>query len=779
MVCITGQVPLAAIGTDAFQECDTIGITRSVTKHNYLVTEAAGHPADRPRGVPHRHHRPARPGAASTSPRTSSTRRTPARRWTGTGPPTTRSPPACPATSPTTKGHPQMIRAGGRADPASPPAGHLRRRRHPQGPGGRGAARAGRADATSTSSPRSWPGAPSPTTTRSASACRACTATTPRSPSMQQSRPAHRPRQPLRRPGHRQGRRLRPRRQDHPRRHRPGRAGQGPPARRRRSSATAAWSSRSWSWPSATCSTAAPSSPDRAGLEADDLAAGRRSTRSPTSSPSRATRSSRSSCSSTLRDSTPDDTIVASGVGQHQMWTSQYWKFNHPYTWVNSGGLGTMGFSVPGRHRRQGRPARPHGVGRRRRRLLPDDRPGAGHRGQPSASRSRSPSSTTPTSAWSASGRRCSTTSATPRCTCRPTCPTTRSGPRPWAASACGSSRPRRSTPAIEKANEIDDRPVVIDFRTDAREKVYPMVPPASPTTRSSSTRPRAKGAAERCRASRRRRPPPHPRRCWSRTRPACSPASPSLFARRGFNIFSLAVAPTDDERFSRITIVVDVESAPLEQIIKQLVQADQRGEDQRARPPRLGRARAACSPPSRADADARGQVIELVEPVRGPDRRRRPRRADRQPRRRARPARRLRGAAAALRHRRAAAHRPGGPAQARALAPDLRSVRRTRLPTAAVDLTAMRRHVDRTASRGTRDGQRLLREGRRPVAHRRPQGGGDRLRLAGPRPRPEPEGLGRRRARRPARGLVVGGQGRGRRAAGARRSPRPPPRPT
>jgi acetolactate synthase I/III small subunit len=44
-----------------------------------------------------------------------------------------------------------------------------------------------------------------------------------------------------------------------------------------------------------------------------------------------------------------------------------------------------------------------------------------------------------------------------------------------------------------------------------------------------------------------------------------------SLFSRRGFNIFSLAVAPTDDDRFSRITIVVDVESAPLEQIVKQL----------------------------------------------------------------------------------------------------------------------------------------------------------------------------------------------------------------
>lgn len=44
-----------------------------------------------------------------------------------------------------------------------------------------------------------------------------------------------------------------------------------------------------------------------------------------------------------------------------------------------------------------------------------------------------------------------------------------------------------------------------------------------------------------------------------------------SLFARRGYNIFSLAVAPTQDERFSRLTVVVDVESAPLEQVVKQL----------------------------------------------------------------------------------------------------------------------------------------------------------------------------------------------------------------
>jgi acetolactate synthase-1/3 small subunit len=43
------------------------------------------------------------------------------------------------------------------------------------------------------------------------------------------------------------------------------------------------------------------------------------------------------------------------------------------------------------------------------------------------------------------------------------------------------------------------------------------------------------------------------------------------LFARRGFNIISLAVAPTDDDRFSRINLVIDVEETSVEQITKQL----------------------------------------------------------------------------------------------------------------------------------------------------------------------------------------------------------------
>ena len=40
-------------------------------------------------------------------------------------------------------------------------------------------------------------------------------------------------------------------------------------------------------------------------------------------------------------------TIVSAGVGQHQMWASQFWPFEEPRTWINSGGAGTMGFGVP------------------------------------------------------------------------------------------------------------------------------------------------------------------------------------------------------------------------------------------------------------------------------------------------------------------------------------------------------------------------------------------------------------------------------------------------
>lgn len=42
-----------------------------------------------------------------------------------------------------------------------------------------------------------------------------------------------------------------------------------------------------------------------------------------------------------------DDTYITTGVGQHQMWAAQYYKFNKPRQWFTSGGLGTMGFGLP------------------------------------------------------------------------------------------------------------------------------------------------------------------------------------------------------------------------------------------------------------------------------------------------------------------------------------------------------------------------------------------------------------------------------------------------
>ena len=48
-----------------------------------------------------------------------------------------------------------------------------------------------------------------------------------------------------------------------------------------------------------------------------------------------------------ISDLTDDDTVIVTGVGQHQMWAAQHMKFTHPHQLITSGGLGTMGFEVP------------------------------------------------------------------------------------------------------------------------------------------------------------------------------------------------------------------------------------------------------------------------------------------------------------------------------------------------------------------------------------------------------------------------------------------------
>jgi acetolactate synthase I/II/III large subunit len=177
-----------------------------------------------------------------------------------------------------------------------------------------------------------------------------------------------------------------------------------------------------------------------------------------------------------LRDSTPDDTIVAAGVGQHQMWASQYWRFNHPYTWVNSGGLGTMGFSVPA--------AIGAKVGRPDRTVWAVDGDGCFQMTAQelvTATAERIPIKVAIlNNAYLGMVRQWQEMFYDERYSevyLSPDLPDYKL----WAeAMGCVGMRvesPEEVDAAIQKANEIDDRPVVIDFRTDSREKVYPMVP--------------------------------------------------------------------------------------------------------------------------------------------------------------------------------------------------------------------------------------------------------------------------------------------------------------
>ncbi len=86
-----------------------------------------------------------------------------------------------------------------------------------------------------------------------------------------------------------------------------------------------------------------------------------------------------------------------------------------------------------------------------------------------------------------------------------------------------------------------------------------------------------------------------------------------SLFARRGFNIFSLAVAPSEDERMSRITIVCDVESAPVEQVVKQLFKLVEVVKISEL-DPRRSVERELLLATVRAEPERRNEIVELVQ---------------------------------------------------------------------------------------------------------------------------------------------------------------------
>ena len=254
-----------------------------------------------------------------------------------------------------------------------------------------------------------------------------------------------------------------------------------------------------------------------------------------------------------LRDASSEDTVVVAGVGQHQMWASQYWKFEHPYTWVNSGGAGTMGFAVPA--------AIGAKVGRPDRTVWAID--GDGCFQMTAQELVTASSEQIPVKIailnnaylgmvrqWQEMfyGERYSEVYLSPDL------PDYVKWAEAMGCVGIKAETPEDVGPAIEKANSIDDRPVVVDFRTDAREKVFPMVPAGAsnddivvhpdqlkPVPRRGPDD--AGPAALRVRWRRRSAVPSvragGPRRasattfcrCWSRTRPASWPGWPGSSA--------------------------------------------------------------------------------------------------------------------------------------------------------------------------------------------------------------------------------------------------------
>jgi acetolactate synthase I/II/III large subunit len=177
-----------------------------------------------------------------------------------------------------------------------------------------------------------------------------------------------------------------------------------------------------------------------------------------------------------LRDLSSPDTVVVSGVGQHQMWASQYWRFDQPNTWVNSGGAGTMGFAVPA--------AIGAKVGRPDKTVWAIDGDGCFQmtaQELATASAERIPVKIAIlNNAYLGMVRQWQEMFYAERYSevyLSPDLPDYVKWAEAMGCVGIRAESPEDVVPAIEKANAIDDRPVVVDFRTDAFEKVFPMVP--------------------------------------------------------------------------------------------------------------------------------------------------------------------------------------------------------------------------------------------------------------------------------------------------------------
>jgi acetolactate synthase-1/2/3 large subunit len=173
------------------------------------------------------------------------------------------------------------------------------------------------------------------------------------------------------------------------------------------------------------------------------------------------------------------DSIYVAGVGQHQMWASQFISYEKPGTWLNSGGLGTMGYAVPA--------AIGAKVGRPDRMVWAIDGDGCFQMTAQelvTAASERIPVKIAIlNNAYLGMVRQWQELFYEERYSevyLSPDLPDYVKWAEAMGCVAFRVDTPEDVETTIQKANEVDDRPVVIDFRTDYREKVYPMVAPGT-----------------------------------------------------------------------------------------------------------------------------------------------------------------------------------------------------------------------------------------------------------------------------------------------------------
>ena len=181
-------------------------------------------------------------------------------------------------------------------------------------------------------------------------------------------------------------------------------------------------------------------------------------------------------CVERLRHFADDDTILVSGVGQHQMYASQYWRFERPRHWINSGGLGTMGFAVPA--------AMGAKTGQPDKRVVAVDGDGCFQMTAQELATSnteRIPFITAIlNNGYLGMVRQWQELFFDERYSgvyLNPDVPDYVRLAEAYGAVGIRVDAPEEVDTAIEKAYAVEDRSVVIDFRVDPREGVFPMVP--------------------------------------------------------------------------------------------------------------------------------------------------------------------------------------------------------------------------------------------------------------------------------------------------------------